>query len=138
CEAVIMVACQVAGNDQAVTLGAFGGVGSILDLNVAMPMMAANLLDSAELLTGACETFRTRLIDALEPDHERCAALIEGSLAMCTSLVPVIGYDASAKLAYQAYESGKTIRELALEQNLLPADELERLLDARSMTEPTA
>ena len=137
CEAVIMVACQVVGNDQAVTLGAFGGVGSILDLNVAMPMMAANLLDSAELLTGACETFRTKLIDNLEPDRDRCAALIEGSLAMCTSLVPVIGYDASAKLAYQAYASGKTIRELALEQNLLPADELERLLDPRSMTEPT-
>ncbi|MEL6311482.1 MAG: aspartate ammonia-lyase, partial [Pseudomonadota bacterium] len=77
-------------------------------------------------------------IEDLEPDRERCAALIEGSLAMCTSLVPVIGYDASAKLAYQAYESGKTIRELALEQNLLPADELEKLLDARSMTEPKA
>ncbi len=138
CEAVIMVACQVAGNDQAVSLGGFGGVGSILDLNVAMPMMAANLLDSAGLLTQACETFRTKLVDGLEPDRERCQALIEGSLAMCTSLVPVIGYDASAKLAYAAFESGKTIRELALEQNLLPADELERLLDPRSMTEPHA
>ncbi|MEL6497888.1 MAG: class II fumarate hydratase [Planctomycetota bacterium] len=138
CEAVIMVACQVAGNDHAVALGGFGGIGSILDLNVAMPMMAANLLDSAELLAGACETLRTRLVDGLEPDRDRCAALIEGSLAMCTSLVPVIGYDASAKLAYQAYESGKTIRELALEQGLLPADDLEKLLDARSMTEPTA
>ncbi len=137
CEAVIMVACQVAGNDHAVTLGAFGGVGSILDLNVAMPMMAANLLDSAELLAKACDTFRTKLVDGLEPDRDRCAALIEGSLAMCTSLVPVIGYDASAKLAYQAYASGKTIRELALEQKLLPADDLERLLDARSMTEPS-
>ncbi|MEO1583119.1 MAG: class II fumarate hydratase [Planctomycetota bacterium] len=138
CEAVIMVACQVAGNDQAVTLGAFGGVGSILDLNVAMPMMAANLLDSADLLSGACDTFRTKLVEGLEPDRERCEALIEGSLAMCTSLVPVIGYDASAKLAYEAYESGKTIRALALEQGLLSADDLERLLDPISMTRPMA
>ena len=108
----------------------------MLDLNVAMPMMAASLLDSAEMLSGACDTFRTKLVEDLEPDRDRCDALIEGSLAMCTSLVPVIGYDASAKLAYQAFETGKTIRELALEQDLLPADRLNSLLDPRSMTEP--
>jgi fumarate hydratase class II len=136
CEAVIMVACQVVGNDQAVTLGNFGGVGSILDLNVAMPVMAANVLDSAALLAGACDTFRERLVEGLEPDAERCASLIEGSLAMCTSLVPEIGYDASAKLAMEAFATGKTIRELALEQRLLPADRLAALLDPASMTEP--
>lgn len=136
CEAVIMVACQVVGNDQVVTLGNFGGVGSILDLNVAMPVMAANVLDSAALLAGACDTFRERLVDGLEPDAERCASLIEGSLAMCTSLVPEIGYDASAKLAMEAFATGKTIRELALEQRLLPPDRLVALLDPASMTEP--
>ena len=136
CEAVVMASCQVIGNDAAVTTGGLGGIGSLLDLNVAMPMMAANVLDSITLLTGSCNTFNEKLVQGLEPDNERCAALIEGSLAMCTSLVPVIGYDASAKLAYQAYAEGKTVRELALEQNLLDADRLNELLDPRSMTEP--
>ncbi len=136
CEAVVMAACQVIGNDAAVTTGGVGGVGSLLDLNVAMPMMAANVLDSIQILSGSCTTLNEKLIQGLEPDEERCAELIEGSLAMCTSLVPVIGYDASAKLAYQAYAEGKTVRELALEQGLLDADRLNELLDPRSMTEP--
>jgi fumarate hydratase class II len=138
CEAVVMASCQVIGNDAAVTTGGLGGVGSLLDLNVAMPMMAANVQDSIGLLTGSCNTLNEKLIQGLEPDRERCAALIEGSLAMCTSLVPVIGYDASAKLAYQAYAEGKTVRQLALEQKLLDPDRLNELLDPRSMTEPGA
>ena len=137
CEAVVMASCQVIGNDAAVAAGGFGGVGSLLDLNVAMPMMAANLLDSIQLLTGSCEMFEDKLIKDLEPDRARCAELIEGSLAMCTSLVPVIGYDASAKLAYAAYEQGKTVRELALEQGDLDADRLNELLDPASMTHPS-
>ena len=136
CEAVVMAACQVISNDAAVTTGGLGGVGSLLDLNVAMPMMAANVLDSIGLLSGSCNTMNDKLIEGLEPDRDRCAALIEGSLAMCTSLVPVIGYDASAKLAYQAYAEGKTVRQLALEQKLLDAERLNELLDPRSMTEP--
>jgi len=136
CEAVVMGACQVIGNDTAVTAGGMGGVGSLLDLNVAMPMMAANVLDSIKILAGSCTTFNEKLLQDLEPDHERCAELIEGSLAMCTSLVPVIGYDASSKLAYQAFAEGKTVRELALEQNLVDADRLNVLLDPRSMTSP--
>lgn len=136
CEAVVMGACQVVGNDTAVTMGGMGGIGSLLDLNVAMPMMAANVLDSIKILTGSCTTFNAKLLQDLEPDHDRCAELIEGSLAMCTSLVPVIGYDASSKLAYQAFAEGKTVRELALEQNLVDADELNILLDPRSMTSP--
>jgi len=138
CEAVVMAACQVIGNDTAVMTGGLGGVGSLLDLNVAMPMMIANVLDSITLLSGSCNTLNEKLIQGLEPDRERCAALIEGSLAMCTSLVPVIGYDASAKLAYQAYAEGKTVRELALELNLLDADRLNELLNPRSMTHPDA
>jgi fumarate hydratase, class II len=136
CEAVVMASCQVVGNDAAVTAGGFGGVGSILDLNLAMPMMGAAVLSSITLLSGSCSVLNTKLIQGLEPDRERCAELIEGSLAMCTSLVPVIGYDASAKLAYQAFAEGKTVRQLALEQNLLDADELNTLLDPRSMTSP--
>jgi len=136
CEAVMMVACQVIGNDTAITTAGLGGIGSLLDLNVAMPVMAANMIDSIHLLARACDTFTDNLLVGLEPDEERCKALIEGSLAMCTSLVPVIGYDKSAALAYQAFEQGKTVRELALEQKLLPADELNELLNPMSMTEP--
>ena len=137
CEAVMMVCCQVIGNDAAVTTGGLGGVGSLLDLNVAMPVMAAALLDSVHILAGAARTFDEKLLAELVPDEERCNALIEGSLAMCTSLVPVIGYDKSAALAYRAYNEGKTIRELALEEKLLPADELDGLLNPESMTRPS-
>ncbi|MCB9848880.1 MAG: class II fumarate hydratase [Phycisphaeraceae bacterium] len=136
CEAVVMVSCQVVGNDQAITLGAFGGVGSLLDLNVAMPMIADNMLSSITLLAGACEIFESRLLKGLEADVQRCNELIEGSLAMCTSLVPAIGYDKSAALAKQAYAEGKTVRQVALEQGVLPEAELNRLLDPAKMTEP--
>jgi fumarate hydratase class II len=115
CESLIMVCCQVIGNDAAITYGAFGGVGSLLDLNVAMPMMAANLLDSIRLSARAIEMFNNNLLRDLTPDEDRCAELIEGSLAMCTTLVPVIGYDAAAALAKQAHKEGKTVRELAYE-----------------------
>lgn len=136
CEAVVMGACQVIGNDTAVTAGGMGGVGSLLDLNVAMPMMSANVLDSIKILSGSCAVFNEKLLQGLEPDRERCEELIEGSLAMCTSLVPVIGYDASAKLAYQAYAEGKTVRQLALEQGMVDSEKLDKLLDPRSMTSP--
>ena len=115
CEALIMVCCQVIGNDATVTAGGMGGIGSLLDLNVAMPVMAAALLDSIRLLANGCDMFTTNLLDGLRPDVERCKSLIEGSLAMCTSLVPVIGYDASAALAKDAFKQGKTVRQLAYE-----------------------
>ena len=136
CEAVVMVACQVVGADQAITLGAFGGVGSLLDLNVAMPMIADNLLSSITLLTGACNILDTKLLQDLDPDVDRCNELIEGSLAMCTSLVPAIGYDKSAALAKRAFAEGKTVRQVALEQGVLPEEELNRLLDPAKMTRP--
>jgi fumarate hydratase class II len=115
CESVIMACCQVLGNDHAVTLGGLGGIGSLLDLNVAMPMMAANLLDSVHLLSRSCHVLTDNLLDGLKPDEQRCGSLIEGSLAMCTSLVPVIGYDKSAALAKDAFKQGKTVRQLAYE-----------------------
>lgn len=113
CESLMMVCCQVIGNDAAVCLGGVGGVGSLLDLNVAMPMMAANLLDSIHLLARGMTVFTEKCLGGLKPDEARCASLIEGSLAMCTSLVPLIGYDAAAALAKQAFSEGKTVRELA-------------------------
>ncbi len=136
CEAVMMVSCQVIGNDTATTMGGMGGIGSLLDLNVAMPMMARNILESIEILTGACAITVDKLLEGLEPDRERCAELIEGSLAMCTSLAPVIGYDKAAALAKQAFSEGKTVRQVALETGVLPEAKLNELLDPMSMTKP--
>jgi fumarate hydratase class II len=134
CEMVIQVSCQVVGNDAAITAGAFGGVGSVLDLNVAMPMMVDNLIESIHLLSRACDVFTVKLLEDLQPDEARCAELIEGSLAMCTSLVPVIGYDESAAIAKQAFAEGKTVRQVAIERKVLSEQQLEELLDPASMT----
>jgi fumarate hydratase class II len=136
CESAVMVCCQVIGNDATITTAGLGGVGSMIDLNVAMPVMAAAMLDSIHLLARTCHVFTENLLVGLEPDAERCAALIEGSLAMCTSLAPVIGYDKAAALAKEAYATGKTVREVASEQGVLDAGELDRLLNADSMTRP--
>lgn len=145
CECLIMVCCQVIGNDAAITYGNFGGVGSILDLNVAMPMMAANMLDSIHLLARGMTVFTENLLRDLRPDEETCRGLIEKSLAMCTSLVPVIGYDASAALAKQAFKEGKTVRQLAHEQLVGKPDaqgrtitrpQLDEYLNPWSMTLP--
>ena len=145
CESLIMVCCQVIGNDTAITYGGFGGVGSLLDLNVAMPMMAANLLDSIHLTARACLMFEANLLRALTPNLARCAELIEGSLAMCTSLVPVIGYDKSAALAKDAFKQGKTVRQLAYETlvgqkdnagHAITREAIDQYLDPWSMTLP--
>lgn len=136
CEAIMMVCCQVIGNDTTLTTASLGGIGGLLDLHVAMPVMAAAMLDSIHLLARACHVMTDNMLAGLEPDKARCAELIERSLAMCTSLVPVIGYDKSAALAKRAHAEGKTIRELALELKLLPKADLDKLLDPWSMTLP--
>jgi len=135
CESMIQVCAQVIGNDTAITIGGMGGV---FELNLMLPVIAHNLLQSIHILNGACKMFKVNLVDNLEANEKACADYIEGSLAMCTSLAPVIGYDKAAHLAHVAYETGKTVREVAMEENILPEDELNRLLDPRSMTEPNS
>ena len=134
CESVIQVACQVAGCDAAIAAGCAGGVGGLLELNVAMPMMVWNLLTEVDLLTRAAEAFDARCVRGLKADEPRCRELVERSLAMVTALTPRIGYDAAAEIAKTAHESGRTIREVCLERRVLPADELHELLDARKQT----
>ncbi len=134
CESVIQVACQVTGFDAAISAGAAGGVGSILELNVAMPMMAANLLNAIKLLANVADVFNEKCISGIKPDEQRCRELVEQSLAMITALAPKIGYDAAADISKEAYLSGKTIRQLCLEKKLLPESELNALLDAAKQT----
>ena len=136
CESVIQVACHIVGCEAAVTAGATGGVGGILELNVAMPMMAVNLLDAIGLLAGVAETFRTKCVEGLAANVARCEELVEQSLAMCTALAAVIGYDAAAEIAKEAHRTGRTIREVATEKAVLPAAQLTELLDARRQTGP--
>jgi len=132
-EAVCQVAAQVMGNDLTITIG--GQFGNF-ELNVMMPVKGHNLLQSIELLGRASEVFADKCITGIKADKKRCEEMIEKSLAMCTSLAPVIGYDNAAKIAKEAYATGKSVREVALEQKVLPAEKLNELLDPWSMTEP--
>ena len=135
CESVIMVACKVAGNDVTVTAGGFGGVGSLLELNTAMPVVAECLLESIELLANVSRTFQEKCVKDLEL-NAAAAATVERSLMMCTSLAPVIGYDAAAKVAKEAFKTGETIREHCRRTGIVSDAQLDRLLDATAMTKP--
>ena len=130
-----MIAAQVMGNHQAVSIGGQHGP---LQLNMMMPLIARNLLESIRLLTNGVNVFTERCVAGIEADVERCGQMIEQSLAMCTSLAPAIGYDQAAAIAKEAFASGQTVREVALARNVLPADELNKLLDPGSMTEPSS
>jgi fumarate hydratase class II len=132
-EALLMVAAQVIGNDTAITLG---GLSSVLELNMMMPLMAHNLLSSITMLSNACDLFVDRCLVGIEADEARCAESIERNLSMATSLVPWIGYDRAAEISKEAYSSGRTVREVALERKVLPIEELDEALDARRSTEP--
>ena len=133
CEAMIQTCAQVIGNDATI---AHGGLGSFFELTLMLPLVARSLLESIEFLAGAATMFREKLVEGLEADEQKCADYIEGSLAMCTALAPVIGYDAAAAIAKEAYQSGKTVREVAREKGLVSEEELTRLLDPMSMTKP--
>jgi len=133
CEMVIQVGAQVIGNDAAVT---FSGAYGAFELNTMLPVTAYNLLQSISLLTSASRVFAKRCIAGLEVDREKCEGNIEQSLAMCTALAPVIGYDQAAKIAKVAYETDRTVRQVALETSGIPKSKLDELLDPKSQTEP--
>ena len=135
CESMIQSCAQVIGNDIAITLG---GQGGIFELNLMLPLISHNLLQSIQILSNSIKIFTEKLIDDLKADEKKCLDYIEGSLAMCTSLAPIIGYDKAAKIAYNAYESGKTVREIALDEKVLSIEKLNELLDAKSMTKPNS
>ena len=116
CEMLTMVAAQVIGNHQAVTVG---GMQGHLELNVFKPMIGANVLRSIELLSIGMESFAERCIVGLEPNRARISELLERSLMLVTALAPVIGYDNAAKIAKHAHANGTTLREAALELRLV-------------------
>jgi fumarate hydratase class II len=134
-ESVLQVAAQVIGNDAAITIAGSGGIGGNLQLNTMMPLIAYDLLQSIEILSGAAASLDRDCIAGLQANEERMRELVERSLAMVTALVPRIGYDAAAALAKEAMASGRTVREVALEKKVLPARELDAVLDPWAMTE---
>lgn len=136
-EMVLQVAAHVVGNDATIAFAA-SGLGSTFELNVMMPTMAYNLLQSIELLSTAARVFADRAVVGMEANRERCEELVEQSLAMCTSLAPKIGYDAASDIAKESFKTGKTVRQVAQERKLMTDEELGHLLDAKRMTAPAA
>jgi fumarate hydratase, class II len=135
-EMMLQVAAQVIGNDA--TIGWAGAFGSTFELNVMMPVMAYNLLQSIELLSRAATVFADRCVAGLEANVERCEGLVEQSLAMCTSLAPLIGYDKAAEIAKESFKTGKTVRQVALDKKLLSPEALDKAMNAIRMTRPQA
>ncbi len=132
-EMLVQVCVQVIGNDTAVTAGCRE---SYYELNVGMPVIAHNALESTRILAQAARVFADRCVAGIQANVERCAELIEGSLAMCTSLAPKIGYDKAAAIAKEAFATGKTVRQVAKEHQVLSDAELDETLDAEAMTKP--
>jgi len=131
-EMMMQVSSQVIGNDTAIT---WGGANGNFELNVMMPLIAHNLLESIGLLSNAADVMREKMVDGIEADSQRAQWLLEQNVIIITALVPVIGYDKSAEVAKRAFKEGRGVREVALEMNVLPEDELNAALDLRPMTE---
>ncbi|WP_454064627.1 class II fumarate hydratase [Candidatus Nitrospira salsa] len=133
-ESVAMVAVQVMGNDATIAIA--GQTGNF-ELNAMLPVMAYNLLQSIELLSTAAKNFSVRCIEGIVANKKTCERHIEDSLAMCTALAPMIGYEAAAAIAKESYRTGKTVREIARQRQVLSDKQLQKSLDSLSMTGPS-
>jgi fumarate hydratase, class II len=129
CEVLTQVAAQVIGNDAAITVGGLSGA---FELNVYVPLMARNLLQSITYLAAACRAFAERCVDGITANAERTLAIAESNLVLVTALNPVVGYDEGAAIAKEAAATGRSLREVALEHGVA-ADVLDKVLDLRAM-----
>ncbi|MDP2471849.1 MAG: class II fumarate hydratase [Candidatus Palauibacterales bacterium] len=132
-EMMTMVAAQVIGNDAAITIG---GERGNFELNVMIPVMIHNLLESIEILTTGCRTFADRCVSGITANVERCMRYAETTGSLSTALAPVIGYDKAAEVAKKSLKEEKTLREVVREMSLMSDDELERIIDFAKMTAP--
>src|ERR1700759_4170880 len=137
CEAVCQVVAQVIGNDAAV---AWGGAGGNFELNVMLPVMARNVLESIRLIANVSRVFADRCIAGIEANVERCLESAESSPSIVTPLNHYGGYDEAAKIAKQALAERKTIREVVIERGHVPSalseQQLDEVLNVLSMTHP--
>lgn len=134
CESMMQLCARVIGNDTCITLS--GASGGNFQLNIMMPVMAHTALESIDLMARGIDAFIEFCIDGLEANEQACEASVEQSLSMSTSLNPLIGYEQASKLVKEAFASGKTIRELAKEKQILDDDVLAAALDPFKMTKP--
>jgi fumarate hydratase class II len=128
CEALTMVCCQVIGNDLAITTGAMQGQ---LQLNVFMPLIAKNILDSIHLLSDAMHSFNDHCVVGIEPNLKNIQKHYENSLMLVTALNPIIGYSNAAKVAQHAHRNDLTLREAALELGVISEAEFDRVMEAK-------
>ncbi len=135
-EAVMQACVQVLANDGALRTAALGGVGGLLELNVAMPLMARALSESIGLLAGSASVLAERCVSGVEADRARCARLVDTSRAAATALVAAIGYAAAARLAQQAAAAGTSVRAVAQSRGILPQERIAELLDPQHMLAP--
>ncbi|HLF59627.1 MAG TPA: class II fumarate hydratase [Acidimicrobiia bacterium] len=131
-EMVMQVAAQVIGNDATIT---WGGANGNFELNLMMPVIAHNLLESIEILAAAAETFGAKCVEGIEADRDRARALLERNAIIVTALNPHIGYDNGARIAKESLATGRSIRDLVLEAGLMTPEELDVALDLKKMTE---
>jgi fumarate hydratase class II len=130
-ESLLMACAQVIGYDATITWCCAAGN---FELNVMMPVMAYDLLEGIELLAAGSRNFDQRLVQGIEADAAQASGYVEQSLAMCTVLAPVIGYEQAAAIAKEAYRTGRTVREVAREKSGIPDQRLNELLDPRIQT----
>ena len=130
CESLSMVALQVMGNNTAVQMAASQGN---FELNVFQPLVAHNLLESIELLTGGCEGFLAFCVEDLQPDRQRISQLLESSLMLVTALTPAIGYDRAAAIAEHGHRHGLSLRQATLELGHLSGEEFDALVQPERM-----
>ena len=133
CEVLMQVAAQVIGNDSTIT---WCGANGNFELNVMAPVLAHNILESVRLLANSASVFASRCVAGIIPDKARCGELVERSMSMVTSLSPIIGYDLAAKIAKESAKSGRTIRQICTDEEVLPADQLTDALDPVNMCAP--
>ncbi len=134
CEALMQVCAQVFGGDATITWAA--AAGSSFELNVMMPVLAHHFLENTRILANAVRVFTDKCVRGITANEARCNELVEYSMAMVTSLAPIIGYDRAAEIAKESGKTGKTVREICREQQVLPEAELNAALDPVEMTKP--
>ena len=134
CESLMQLTARVMGNDQTITMS--GAAGGQFQLNIMMPVMGQTTLESIQLLTNGTNAFVDFCVMEMKANTEACESFVEKSLSMVTSLNPHVGYEIASQLAKEAFVSGKTIRELCNDQEILPPEVLDEALDPMRMTEP--
>lgn len=133
CEVMNQIAFQVIGNDQTISLASEAGQ---LELNVMEPVLVFNLLQSLSILKNGLEVFRKYAIEGLTANIDRCRELVEHSVGIITAINPHVGYEMATRIAKEAIETNRSVREICLERGILSEEELNEILDPKEMTNP--